>query len=135
MQHKNINSGAEYAQLLIDQIISMEKETPETQQMPINLLTHWCNGIEEKAEEIWLEYITGKRDSYLLSDVEMKTLFDEAGMKYVNELLDGMVDNDVLETYIDDKGEILYGLTENGKKLMMDDIIKNNGKKENNTHS
>ena len=128
----NINSGADYAQLLIDQIISMEKETPEAQQIPINLLTHWCNGIEEKADEVWMEYITGKRDSYLLSDVEMKTLFDEAGMKYVGELVDGMVDNDVLETYVDDKGEILYGLTENGKKLMMDDIIENNGEEENN---
>lgn len=128
----NINSGADYANIVITSIIDAESELPVDQRLPSLLLTCWCQEIANKADETWMEYITGKRETYLMSDVEMKDLFDNAGMRYVGELVDGMVDNDVLETYVDDKGEILYGLTENGKKLMMDDIIKNDGEEENN---
>lgn len=128
----NINSGADYANVVITSIINAESELPVDQRLPSLLLTCWCQEIANKADETWMEYITGKRETFLMSDVEMKDLFDKAGMRYVGELVDGMVDNDVLETYVDDKGEILYGLTENGKKLMMDDIIENNGEEENN---
>jgi hypothetical protein len=128
----NINSGADYANVVITSIIDAESNLPADQRLPSLLLTCWCQEIANKADETWMEYITGKRETFLMSDVEMKDLFDKAGMRYVGELVDGMVDNDVLETYVDDKGEILYGLTENGKKMMVDDIIKNNGEENNN---
>lgn len=123
---ENINSGAEYAQLLIDNIIKTEREIPEHEQMPINLLTYWCEGIQEAAEQSYFEYVTGKRDSYLLSDIEMKTLYDNAGMKYVGELIDGMVDKEILETFVDENGDILYGLSELGKKMVINDIMNKN---------
>ena len=128
----NINSGADYANVIITSVIDAESDLPVDQRLPSLLLTFWCQEIANKADETWMEYITGKRETYLMSDVEMKDLFDKAGMKFVSTLVDGMVDNDVLETYVDDKGEILYGLTENGKKMMVDDIIKNNGEEYNN---
>ena len=123
----NINSGADYANIIITSVIDAESNLPTDQRLPSLLLTYWCQEIANKADETWTEYITGKRETYLMSDVEMKDLFDNAGMKYVSKLVDGMVDNDVLETYVDENGDILYGLTENGKKMMVDDIIKNNG--------
>lgn len=126
---ENINSGADYAQLLIDNIIEMEKQIPEHEQLPINLLTYWCEGIQEKADERWLEYITGKKDNYLLNDEEMKTLYDNAGVRYVSEMIDGMVDKEILETFVDENGDILYGLSDIGKQMMIDDIINNNENK------
>lgn len=123
----NINSGADYANVIITSVIDAESDLPVDQRLPSLLLTFWCQEIANKADETWMEYITGKRETYLMSDVEMKDLFDNAGVKYVSKLVDGMVDNDVLETYVDENGDILYGLTENGKKMMVDDIIKNNG--------
>ena len=129
----NINSGADYANTIITSVIDAESNLPADQRLPSLLLTLWCQEITNKADETWMEYITGKRETYLMSDVEMKDLFDNAGMKYVSELVDGMVDKDVLETYVDENGDILYGLTENGKKLMVDDVIKdNNGEEYNN---
>lgn len=128
----NINSGADYANVIITSVIDAESDLPVDQRLPSLLLTFWCQEIANKADETWMEYITGKRETYLMSDVEMKDLFDNAGVKYVSKLVDGMVDNDVLETYVDENGDILYGLTENGKKMMVDDIIKNNGEEYNN---
>ena len=37
-----------------------------------------------------------------------------------------MVDNDVLETFVDEEGDILYGLTDKGKQMAIDDIIDKN---------
>jgi hypothetical protein len=128
----NINSGADYANIIINSMIEGEGQLPKDEQMPSLLFTYLCQEITNKADETWTEYITGKRETYLMNDVEMKDLFDNAGMRYVSELIDGMVDKDVLQTYVDDNGDILYGLTENGKKMMVDDIIKNNGEENNN---
>lgn len=131
MDH-NINSGSDYAQIIIDSIIEAEKTVNENEQMPINLLTYWCEGIEIKANETWTDYITGKRDSYLLTDKEMLAIYDEAGQRYVSELIDGMVDKEILETYVDENGEIVYGLSDLGKKMMINDIIDNNEQQNNN---
>jgi hypothetical protein len=122
----NINSGNDYAQLLIDSILKAEREIPENEQMPIDLLTIWIEGIQEAAEQSYLDYVTGKRETFLLSDVEMKDLFEEAGRKYVIGLIDNMVDKDILETYVDEEGDILYGLTDKGKQMTINDIIDEN---------
>lgn len=116
MNLDNINSGADYAQLLVDTIIGAEKLIPIDQQAPIALLTHLTQIIEIEADKRWIDYISGKRESFLFTDTEMEEMFNKAGERYVGELLDGMVDKDILEVSVDDKGELLYGLTEEGKK-------------------
>ena len=123
---ENINSGNDYAQLLIDSILKAEREIPENEQMPIDLLTIWVESIQEAAEQSYIDYVTGERETFLLSDVEMTDLFEKAGKKYVTSLIDEMVDNDVLETFVDEGGDILYGLTDLGKKMVIDDIINKN---------
>lgn len=132
MEQHNINSADDYAQLLIDTIIETEKENPEHEQMPINLLTYWVENIKEKVDETWLAYITGERDSYILTDKEMLSLYDEAGKKYASDLIDGMVDKEILETFVDENGDIVYGLSEKGKQMVIDDIMDNNGEQDNN---
>jgi hypothetical protein len=123
---ENINSGNDYAQILIDAILKTEREIPENEQMPIELLTLWVEGIQEAAEKSYLDYVTGERETFLLSDIEMKDLFEKAGEKYVVGLLNIMVDDDVLETYIDEEGDMLYGLTDKGKQMTIDEIIDKN---------
>lgn len=111
----NINSGADYAQLVIDTIIDAERVIPTDQQMPIDLLTHLTQIIEVKADKHWVDYISGKRESFLFTEDEMTDMFNKAGEKYVSDMLDGMVDKDILKVNVDDKGEFLYSLTEKGK--------------------
>lgn len=118
MELDNINSGADYAQLVIDTILDAEKTIPVENQMPIALLTYLTQFIEVKADKHWVDYVTGKRETFLFSDTEMEEMFNKAGEKYVSDMLDEMVDKEVLEVSVDDKGEFLYGLTEKGKNAL-----------------
>jgi hypothetical protein len=117
METPNINSGRDYANILIETIIENEKSIPKHQQMPKELIDILSEEIYEFADQTWNEYIVGKRDVFMFNDVEMNDLIDKAGEKYTSELLDGMVDKDLLEVSIDAEGEFLYGLTKKGKDI------------------
>jgi hypothetical protein len=122
---ENINSGAEYAQIVISTILETESEVPEKHQMPIKMLTFLAEEVNKKADINYKEYIIGNRETFLFNDIEMDKMFNDVGERYVSGLLDGMVDKDLLEVSIDDKGEFLYGLSENGKKAA-DKLFGNN---------
>ena len=111
----DINSPQEYSHLLITTILEGEKTIPEDQQMPINLLTYLTENIEEYVETKWNEYLTGKQETFMLGEGEMEMLFNKAGELYTQDILNDMVDKNVLETYIGEGGDILYGLSETGK--------------------
>jgi len=121
MKHLNINSGDDYAQILMDTIIEGEKSIPEKEQMPIDLLTNLSKLIHDKANEYWDEYIIGKRDTFVFEVGEMEDMFNKAGEMYVSDMVDQLVDKDVLEVSVDGEGEFLYGLTELGKQMLDDD--------------
>ena len=122
---ENINSGAEYAQIVISTILEIESEVPEKNQMPIKMLTFLAEEVNKKADINYKEYIIGNRETFLFNDIEMDKMFNDVGERYVSGLLDGMVDKDLLEVSIDDKGQFLYGLSENGKKAA-DKLFGNN---------
>lgn len=131
MEHHKINSGAEYAQMLIENILENEKILPEENQMPIELLTYLTQDIEIKADKYWVDYITGKRETFMFSDIEMREIFDKAGEKYVGDLIDGMVDKDILEVSIDQNGDLLYGLTETGRQITEQELKPKRKRKDN----
>ena len=112
-----INSGSDYAQLVIENILETERTLPVDQQMPIDLLTHLTKLVETEADKYYAEYIIGKRETFLFSDVELTDLFDKAGELYVGDILDSLVDKDMLEVSVDENGEFLYGLSELGKQV------------------
>jgi len=112
-----INSGSDYAQLVIENILETERTLPVDQQMPIDLLTHLTKLVETEADKYYAEYIIGKRETFIFSDVELIDLFNKAGELYVGDILDGLVDKDMLEVSVDENGEFLYGLTELGKQV------------------
>ena len=129
MEQLNINSGDDYAQILMDTIIEGEKTIPEDQQMPIDLITHLSKLVYDKANEYWAEYIIGKRDTFIFDEGELSEMFEKAGELYVGDMLDGLVDKDMLEVSIDEDGEFLYGLTELGKQAAEADGKKKRGRK------
>lgn len=126
----DINSGSDYAQIVIDAILETEKTLPVDQQMPLDLLTHLTKLIETEADKHYAEYIIGKRETFLFSDVELNDLFNKAGELYVGDMIDGLVDKDMLEVSISADGEMLYGITEKGRKATeMFDQPKKRGRK------
>ena len=125
----NINSGSDYAQIVIDAILETERTLPVDQQMPLDLLTHLTKLIEETADEHYQEYVMGKRDTFLFSDVEMEDMFNKAGELYVGDMIDGLVDKEMLEVSVNENGEFLYGLSEKGKQATEQYQPKKRGRK------
>lgn len=107
---ENINNGEDYARLLTSTIREADGPLPE------ELVEYWCEDIWEIAVNSYNDYITGKKEDYLLSDVDINEAFDRAGIRYTQEILNGMVDKGVVQAEIGEGGEILYSLTEEGKK-------------------
>jgi hypothetical protein len=113
---ENINSGAEYAQILINSIQRSEDTLPANDKMDPVLFNYWTEEIKEKADETYTEYIVGKRESFLLNEEEMISLFKTATENYIQHMLNNMVDKDLLEVGINETGDIIYGLSDNGKE-------------------
>jgi hypothetical protein len=114
----NINSGSDYAQLLIDNIVEGEKSLPTNEQLPINLLTYWCEEIESYAEITYHEYLIGKREHFSFDEDEFKSLFEKAGIRYTGDILDGLVDKDMVQVGVREDGEIVYSTTDKGKQAL-----------------
>ena len=113
----SIESGNDYARLLIDEILKDEDDAPLNKKMPILLLSFWIDEIKILADETWRQYIIGKRDSYEFTPDEFDQTFNKAGLKYTEELLDGLVDKGMVEVRVGETGDLLYKLTEEGTKI------------------
>ena len=111
----NINSGNDYARLLIDEILKDEEASYN--KMPILLLSFWIDEIKTLADETWRQYIIGKRELYIFTPDEFDQTFNRAGSKYTGELLDGLVDKGMVEVRVGETGDLLYKLTEEGTKI------------------
>lgn len=125
MNNHNINSGEDYAKMLINTIVEAEIDLSADQRMEAGLMQYWCEEIKEYADVTWNEYIIGKREEYMFTDVEMQKLFEKAGLRYANDILNGLVDKELIEVSVSPEGELLYGLTEKGKK----EVNENNNNK------
>ena len=113
---ENINSGAEYAQVLINSIKTTESSLSVDEKMDPMLLECLYELIIDSSEINYSEYIVGNRESFLLDDIEMAALFRTAHENYVQKMLNSMVDKDLLEVSINEEGEFLYGLSDKGKE-------------------
>jgi len=117
MNVNDVTSANEYAELIINNIIQGENNIPEIQRTPNLMLELWFKSIKEKADEVWLEYIIGKRDYFIFTEDEFIALYNKAKKDYVSELLDGMHEKGLLDVSIGEEGEFYYSLSEEGKKM------------------
>jgi len=111
---ENIKSGEEYGELLVNTL----KETPND-ETPASLLKYWYQNIFNVAVESYNQYIIGNKDTFMLSMEEIEKCYEEAGLQYTQDLLNGMIDKGVIEALINESGEIVYGLTDKGRKYKL----------------
>lgn len=117
---QNFQSGEEYANALIDGIIDMEIKRTFGPPIDERLMVIWAKYIRQFANQTYHEYILGNRDSYMINDIEFKELFNKASLQYTEEIIGDLVDKGALKMSVGDDGEILYSVTEEGKKLYND---------------
>lgn len=117
----NIQSGEDYARVVINAIIEGELDMPKDQRMDSRMLQYWCEEIQTFANQTWEEYIMGNRESYMFSESELKKLYENAGLKYASDILNGLVDREMIEVSVGEGGDLLYSLTEKGRKYTLED--------------
>jgi hypothetical protein len=113
---ENINSGADYANIIINSLIESEQDFSDDEKTESGLLKHQFITISELADQTYSDYITGKRDSYMFTEEEFISTVYKARENYIQEMLNGMVDKDLLEVSINEEGDLLYGLSDSGKE-------------------
>lgn len=106
----NINSGEEYANQLVKALRESQKDLPE------ELLKHWCWEVYVTAVDTFNEYLAGKRDDYLLTQDEIEKCYEKAGLKYSDEVLNGLVDTEHIQASVTPEGDVVYFAAEKSKK-------------------
>lgn len=114
-----------YASTIRDIILNTEAD-PEDEPMPVDLINYWANNMYDACYKAYNDYIIGKRDDYRLSDTESFEQYEKAGIKFTQELVNGMVDRDLLEVSVSPEGDLLYSTTEKGKEAMFEYELNNN---------
>ena len=111
-------SGKEYAKALVNGIVQAELETSSESRIPDELLGYFFKNIEDLCDQKYYNYIVGAIESYILTDTELEEAFNSASQSYVEVILDGLVDKNMLEISIGEGGDILYGLTPQGEQVV-----------------
>ena len=112
MNNNHIGSGRDYAKLIIDDIKSVDEPNPNVKQV----WPYWFELIEERANLNWHMYILGSKETYMFSESEIQELWDKASMDYLQTEINALVDKGMLVAGINEEGEVVYSLTEEGKK-------------------
>lgn len=112
LEHHNINSGDDYANLLIAALNEMKSESP----LEDEVLRFWFIEIRRLCVDKYNKYILGNEETFMLSDVEIDDAWKVAIEHMVDDSLQDLSEKGLLEISIDENGEVLYGLSEKGKK-------------------
>lgn len=112
------NSGEDYAKDLIAEIALGElQQTSDKKTDPV-LLDHWYREILTTSNRAWDEYLAGKRASYRLDEEEFQASLDRATSNFLGTILSDLLDKDMLKLSVSDSGEILYGLSNQGRSYL-----------------
>lgn len=106
LENFNINSGDDYADLIIQDLIDSKMGMDEP------LFRYWTDDIRKMCVRSYDKYIKGSTDSFMLSEEEIMNSYKEASLKYTGELLESLVEKGVVSLGINTDGEIVY-LTKN----------------------
>lgn len=114
----NIKSANDYAQLLIEGILEVENLLPPHERLSKEMLGFWFNEIKKTVDITYNDYIIGKRDYYMLDGDEMYQIFETAHTLYVDDVLTGMLNKNLLSMSVGDGGDILYSLSDEGREVI-----------------
>ena len=112
LDNYNINSGDDYADLIINDLKNIDGNMPE------EIIEYWSIEIRTLCNINYLKYIEGELDSFLLTDEQLEGTYKTAVEKVVGDTLAGLLDNEMIEMGIDEKGEVVYSATEKGKEAI-----------------
>lgn len=104
--------GNHYADLIIRDLKSF---TESEDGIPEFIMEYWETEIRSLCVHRFNEYIHGQQD-FTLTDEDMMATYKIAVEKMTAETLENLVENGDVSLSVSDGGDILYSLSEQGKK-------------------
>ncbi len=105
----NINSGDDYAELLI-----RDMEMFMSGGMPEDVIRYWSKEVRQLCNIKYLKYVEGEEETFMLSDVELENTYKIATEKLIGDTLGTLVDKGMVKMSVGENGEVLYQATEHG---------------------
>ena len=120
LENHNIQSGDDYADLLIDDLRIMT----EQEGMEEDLFKLWEKHIRKLCNLRYYQYVSGDVESFMLSEQEMMQTYKDSTMEYTGELLSSLVEKGKVSMAINQDGEILYGIPKDTMEEWQQDVPK-----------
>lgn len=112
------NINREYLETIMTAIESQQHLLPIENRMDDKFLSILREKLELAINDSMILYLTNHKDSYELNEEEIDRCYESAGMEYTDSMVNDLVDNGYLQATIDEKGNVLYGLTEKTKDYL-----------------
>jgi len=72
----------------------------------------------ETTKQAWLDHELLIRETYLLSESELEKVWSDTTQESVNSMLEKLSDLGFIKTSVNNKGEIVYSISEEGSKYI-----------------
>ena len=122
LENHNIQSGDDYADLLIDDLRIMT----EQEGMEEDLFKLWEKHIRKLCNLRYYQYVSGDVDDFMLSEQEMLQTYRDSTLEYTGEILSSLVEKGEVSMSINPDGEILYGVPKQMVQEWQKDVPKKN---------
>ena len=122
LENHNIQSGDDYADLLIDDLRIMT----EQEGMEEDLFKLWEKHIRKLCNLRYYQYVSGDVDDFMLSEQEMLQTYRDSTLEYTGEILSSLVEKGEVSMSINPDGEILYGIPKQMVQEWQEDVPKKN---------
>jgi hypothetical protein len=106
LENHNIQSGDDYADLLIDDLRIMT----EQEGMEEDLFKLWEKHIRKLCNLRYYQYVSGDVDNFMLSEQEIMQTYKDSTLEYTGEILSSLVEKGEVSMSVNPDGEILYGV-------------------------
>ncbi len=121
----NFKSFEEYRSSLINELGNIQNEMDDLDEGKLDNETFkiWVDVLDIMCESNYIEYINNVRENYAITADQFHESFERAKEIAIGEALASLTDKGLVTVSIGEDGELLYGLTEEGKQ-----VVKENNK-------
>ncbi len=105
MEEFNIQSGDEYADILIENILESNREFRELEP---ELMEYWEKEIRLLCNKRYRDYVKGKEESYMIDEKELVETYRKASLLFTGDILASLVEKGKVKMGVNEQGEIVY---------------------------
>jgi len=118
----NIESAKDLAKIIMESIVEVELRIDREERMDSQLLRRVQEQVDVRADKIWMDHMLGKRDELVPTEHDLMEIWRRAGEAYTSDIFDGLVDKGLVEGMINEEGDVMYRVTDDGLKAIGEPI-------------